>query len=136
MNVLICGSRSYSDETKVFDILDSLAGRLGISKILYRSNGRPDEIACEWADRRNVPARSIEASWVSNGKAGAVSRAKRKRDSQKPDLIVAFPGEDDLVRQAKSVGLTVIEVDRDPVPSQPSQRPIVAASIGSCRKHP
>lgn len=129
MDVLVCGSRSYSDESPVFNILDSISARLGISRILYRSKGWADEIAREWADRRNVPARKVDPCWASAGKAGAYSRAKRKRDSLSPDLVVAFPGEDEVVRQAKSVGLTVIEVDREPAPSQAIQRPTATAMV-------
>ena len=127
MNVLVCGSRNHPDEKRVFEILDTIAGRLGISRILYRSAGRADELACEWADRRNLPTLKISPSW-ENRKKGAVSRPKRKLDSQNPDLVVAFPGDDDLVRQAKSCGLTVIEVDREPALSQPRQKSVVAAS--------
>jgi len=135
MDVLVCGSRSDSNKTQVFDVLDSVAGRLGISRILYRSMGTADELACEWADRRNVPVCQADPYWASEGKSCAVSRAKRKRSSLDPDLVIAFPGEDQFVRHAKTIGLTVIEIDSYPAPSKAIQRP-VATAMSAGRNHP
>jgi len=131
MNVLVCGGRNFADKSKVFDILDSLSGRLGISSILYRAAAKPDELACEWADRRNIPTHCYTPSWESNGKPRAALRANQKRDSQKPHLVIAFPGDEDTVRQAKAVGFTVIEIESESIAAQPCEKPGLASVVGT-----
>ena len=130
MDVLVCGSRLLAEKTKVFDVLDTLAGRIEISQILYQTGVEADEIACEWADHRNIPARIT--TWA-NRKTDAASGERQMHVSSKPDLVLAFPGEEDLVLQAKVVGLTVIEIDRDQAGSQLRSKAVALSTATSFR---
>ena len=115
MNVLVCGGRSYSDRHTIFEILDRLAGRVGISRILHAESRGAEGFAVEWADSRNVRTRQYAAA--GTGSDLPALPKNRKPVSEKPDLVVAFPGKvrtAEMVRSAKERGIAVIEITGSP----------------------
>src|SRR5690349_12950100 len=116
MNVLVFGGRSFSDRVNLFEVLDGLAYRLGISRIFYDSVSGRVSMACAWADARNVRIESFDLANAGTSTGDSV-RKNRNQRADKPDLVVALSGGDDtanMVQKAKNVGLTVIEVDGSP----------------------
>ena len=112
MKVLVCGRRSDSIQASLFDTLDRIAGRLGITAVLQRGERGAEELALEWADRRNFRVEQMETASPAFRKCSSDFLRKRK-GAVCPDLVVAFPGEartSALVREAKSQGIAVIEM--------------------------
>jgi len=126
MNILVLGGRSFTDRVRLFEVLDSLAYQVGISRVLLDQESGPDALGIAWADARGIKTRSIDLSGKM-GKRGATARRTGKPASEKPDLVVAFPDTESVfakIRRAKDAGLTVIEIEESPPPAQnvfPSQ---------------
>jgi len=122
MDVLVCGGRSFSDRRTIFEILDRLAGHVDISRILHSETRGAEGLAVEWADSRNVRTRQYAAPEMGSGLPALPK--KRKRSSENPDLVVAFPGRArtaDMIRSAKERGITVIEIMGAPQSAPPAQ---------------
>jgi hypothetical protein len=112
MKVLVCGGRNDANRVVLFDTLDRIAGRLGITAVLQMGEPGAEELALEWADRRNFRIERMETGPPAFRKRSSEFPKKRK-DAAYPDLVVAFSGETrtmELVRQAKTRGIAVIEM--------------------------
>lgn len=115
MKVLICGGRAYQDRDKVFDVLDRLDHQNPITAVIQGGASGADELARDWADRRRVKIRTYIAGKKKNGRSSWSKGNQRMLNEGRPDLVVAFPGVKrtaDMLRRAKAVGATVLEISR------------------------
>lgn len=91
MRALVCGGRTYRNREQAFSYLDQLHAKYKFTEIIAGAAVGADALAVEWAIARNIPYREFPADWDKHG-----DRAGRKRNiemlTEKPDLIVAFPG--------------------------------------------
>ena len=112
MKVLVCGARTDANRVVLFDTLDRIAGRLGVTAVLQLGEPGAEELALEWADRRNFRIERMETAAPAFRK-GSSEFPKKRKDAAYPDLVVAFSGETrsmELVCQAKTRGIAVIEM--------------------------
>jgi hypothetical protein len=99
MKFIVCGGRDYQDRSAVFDALDKLHMKVGITLIIHGAcceKGKPtvltgaDRWAQEWAQEREVPYFGVPAEWrVSSNSAGP--RRNGKMAALNPNGVVAFP---------------------------------------------
>jgi hypothetical protein len=112
MTVLVCGGRDYTDETRVWKLLDF--NRAKIAMIVNGGARGVDYMASHWAFERAVPCLTVPAEWGKFGKKAGFIRNEKMLSLGKPDLIVAFPGGVGtamMVRLAKQAGIRVLIVD-------------------------
>lgn len=76
LNIVICGSRSITDEEKVFKIIDSVLQDLKIGTIITGGSKGVDEIAKAWAEKKGLPHQEMNADWETFGKAAGPIRNK------------------------------------------------------------
>lgn len=113
MRVLVCGGRDYTDEGRVYEVLDRLRETRGIEVVMSGCASGVDAIAHAWGPDRGVRHLLFVADWRTHGKAAGPIRNQRMLDEGKPDLVVAFPGGKgtaDMVRRARKAGVEVEEV--------------------------
>lgn len=113
MKVLVCGGRDYSDWEKFCDVMDNLASRNRIERLIQGGASGADELARKWCVKWQYPYDHFPADWKANGKAAGPIRNQRMIDVGQPDLVVAFPGgrgTADMVKRAKAAGVSVLEV--------------------------
>ena len=115
MKILVCGGRAFLDAAKVFDVLDELHRRIRITEIIQGGATGTDAIARDWAESRGVKLRTYIAGKKPTGKSSWSKGNQRMVIEGNPDLVVAFPGvrrTDDMMRRARSAGVTVLEIQR------------------------
>lgn len=116
MRVLVCGGRDYNDFDCVWDTLTALHQNDGpITCIIHGAAIGADTLGRQWAEANNIPHIPFPADWKRYDKmAGRVRNGQMLREG-KPDLVVAFPGEDgtaNMMKQARDAKVTVIQVSR------------------------
>jgi hypothetical protein len=115
MRLLVCGGRAYADENKVFGVLDILDRRSPITSVIQGGATGAEAIARDWAASRRIKIQTYIAGKKKTGQSSWTRGNQRMLDEGKPDLVVAFPGvrrTADMLRRAKAVGATVIEIER------------------------
>ena len=110
MVVLVCGSRDYTDYSKVYECLKSLE----VSQVIAGGCRGADALAVTAAKACGYPFREFPADWQKFGKAAGPIRNQRMLDEGRPDLVVAFhedwensKGTKDMIRRARSQGIPV-----------------------------
>lgn len=86
MVVLVCGSRTYTNYSKVYECLKNMA----VSLVIAGGCRGADTLAIRAAKACGYPFREFPADWKKFGKAAGPLRNQRMLDEGKPDLIVAF----------------------------------------------
>ena len=112
IRVLVCGGRDYTDEDKVFEVLDTVHQGEFISTILHGAAKGADTLANRWALINKVYIESYPADWSLGKKAGPI-RNKQMLEDGEPDLVVAFPGGKgtaNMVKLAQEAGVEVMEI--------------------------
>lgn len=114
MKVIICGSRSMSDEDarRAGELLDTAAG---IEMVIEGGAKGADNMAYWWARTRGIHCAKIEALWHVYGRAAGPLRNEAMLQLT-PDAVIAFPGgcgTATMVKLAKSRGIRVIEIGSD-----------------------
>lgn len=112
MHIIVCGGRRYSDRTIVFGALDAIHRLTPVSLVIHGGCSGADEIAHDWARRREVFEMACYAPWRARGDAAGPWR-NAKMLEYKPELVVAFPGEHgtaNMMRLAKDAGVEVRKV--------------------------
>lgn len=112
--VLVCGGREYNDGTRVNFILDQLHHATPIDVIIQGEATGADTLAKEWAEYHGIPVDPFKAHWRIYGKRAGAMRNTQMLIEGKPDLVVAFPGNDgtaDMVKQADKAGVPIFEVE-------------------------
>ena len=101
--VLVCGSRYYKDQEKIFHVLDAYLARIGPSMLLI-NGGAPgaDDLARQWAISRKVDHLTLYAKWELEGKAAGPIRNSRML-RKKPRLVLAFHEDPELGRGTRDM---------------------------------
>lgn len=69
----MCGGRSYNDRERVFDVLDGLHAKEGVSLVIQGAMTGADRLAEDWARSREIMYVGIPARWQVQGrKAGPI----------------------------------------------------------------
>lgn len=124
--VIVCGSRNYDNEDKVWRELTRLHKfEFKITLVVHGGAGHrngnrsygADQMAGRWANAMGIPVREYSVSkedWVRIGRSAGPKRNALMLTEQTPDYVIAFPGGTgtaDMVRRARRAGVGVIEID-------------------------
>lgn len=115
MRVLVCGGRDYSDENRLFAVLDDIDKQHNITLLISGCASGADTLAMRWSLKWDLQVAMFPADWKKHGRAAGPIRNARMIDEGKPDLVVAFEGGKgtaDMIRRARAAGLRVIEVGK------------------------
>jgi len=111
LTLIVCGGRNYNDSRAVWDALDYVSSRRGVSLILHGGSRGADAIAERWAEENGAEIKVFEADWETHGKAAGPVRNQAMADHG-ADGCVAFPGgrgTADMMRRARAAGIKVWE---------------------------
>jgi hypothetical protein len=108
--VLVCGGRDYSDQAKLYRVLDAYHARIGPSMLVINGGATgADTLAREWAVDRKVDHLTLYARWDLYGRSAGPIR-NRRMARKKPKLVLAFhsdlamsKGTRDMVRVAEKM---------------------------------
>jgi len=134
MNVLVCGSRDYTNGEKIVEELDKVwsdwyqsraydpitgdnrENRGEVFVVIEGGARGADSIARDWAAKRDFPFQTYQANWKKFGKSAGSIRNKAMLLQGRPELVLAFfsssslsPGTSHMVKQAKAAGIPVKE---------------------------
>lgn len=115
MKVLVCGGRTYSDRFAVGRVLNEIHGDTPIHLVIHGGARGADSLAHEWARQHKIACAVYPADWDTHGFSAGPIRNQAMLDTEKPDLVVAFPGgtgAHDMVRRAYKLGVKVREIPR------------------------
>lgn len=107
--VVVCGGRKYDDWA-------TMAHHLSVLRPTEIASGDAqgaDDMAERWAYLNDIPHRKYRADWKTHGRAGGPIRNKEMLVKEQPHVVLALPGgrgTADCVRQAKGMGIKVVEV--------------------------
>lgn len=144
MRVIVCGGRDFCDQEWLFDALDRINARHGIT--FLRQGGQvkqhpedanlpaakrrrigADHLAKRWAMSRMISHDTVEADWKRLGAAAGPIRNGMMIRENDIDAVIAFPGGDgtaDMVKKARDAGIRVFEMvrpaDRDEIKAGPA----------------
>lgn len=105
--VLVTGGRHYNDRKRVYDVLDDLHARVGITEIWHGAcpvgTGGADILAEDWAKSREIDYRGFPAKFSTEGPSGGPQRNGRmvrmlqlrpivRAGGEEKGIVVAFPG--------------------------------------------
>jgi hypothetical protein len=129
MRLLVCGSRTWTDRTRLWQVLDRLVSDHGDGQVVTVMEGDArgaDRLAGQLARERGWRLERYPADWRGDGRAAGFRRNARMLQQGRPDLVVAFTvgplqesrGTADMVRRARAAGVPVQVVTSDhPEPS-------------------
>ncbi len=100
MRLLVCGSRSWTDEAKVDEVLERVTAGHSTVVLIHGDARGADRIAAEVARRRGWQVEAYPADWDRHGRQAGMIRNREMLATAKPDLVVAFLDE----RSRPSVG--------------------------------
>ena len=108
MRVLVCGSRDWTDETRIFQQLLLLPP--GTEIITGAARG-VDRIAADNARLLEFPVREFPADWNRHGRSAGFIR-NNEMLNEDPDLVIAFwdgqsRGTAHTIREAEKRGIPV-----------------------------
>ena len=114
MNVLICGSRDWSDEYPIFEVLSEHYDPKR-DLVIHGAARGADMIADAVARRLGYTVMSFPADWRGHGRAAGPIRNKLMLDTGRPDVVWAFKrdfdetlqrgGTENMVRIARGAGV-------------------------------
>ena len=110
---LICGGRNFDDEVMFEDAMGDLMRHFGHpSRIVHGGATGADGMADDLGKRLSVDVVPCPADWTKHGRAAGPIRNKEML-THRPTKVIAFPGgrgTKDMVKQARSAGITVVEI--------------------------
>ncbi len=116
IGVLVCGSRYYENEVKIYRELDTVHADIGIAVLIHGAciKGGADIIAEEWAKSREIPYYGVPARWRVYGRGAGPIRNGWMLKETSPDLVMAFhhdiensKGTKDMMAKADAAGYDV-----------------------------
>ena len=116
LRIVVTGGRDFLREDVVFAALDALHATRGIARLAHGAATGADTLAGRWARSRGVEVETYpvtDAEWRTIGKRAGNDRNGRMLATERPDLVVAFPGgrgTADCVKRARKAGIPVREV--------------------------
>lgn len=109
--VLVCGGRDYRNLYCIHTTLHDLHTKSRpITKIVHGSAKGADTYVGLWSKVFQIPYSSYPADWDKYGKAAGPIRNQQMLDSEKVDLVVAFPGGKgtaNMISLARKAGIPV-----------------------------
>lgn len=115
--ILVCGSRDFCKGSYgpnfVHGILDAALTKYG--RFILVQGEEPngvDACAREWAKTNKLPHLCVPAEWTKYGNAAGPIRNKEMLIIGKPDLVIAFPGNNgtaNMIKQARQANILVYE---------------------------
>lgn len=123
MKYLVCGSRNYTQVTFLRRFLTAIHRQDPITCIVHGDAGKvcedtgdvlwgADKLAGEWAEINSIPVKKYPANWERFGKRAGPMRNFKMLECDKPDYVIAFPGNEgtmDMIEQALTYGVPVID---------------------------
>lgn len=106
MRVLVCGGREV-ERADVFTQLDLIHASTPVEVIVENGEGGAPALATSWARVRGVSVWRVPADEKSHGKEAFALRDCRMVRMCKPDVVLVFPGDPDLVTMARAYGVEV-----------------------------
>jgi hypothetical protein len=94
LRVAVCGNRSYRDRLFVYQCLDRLRQRSGISLIIHGDEAGPAHFARDWAREAGIPEAGFQADVSVLGGSADETRNQRILLEGAPNAAIAFPGGD------------------------------------------
>lgn len=128
MNVVVGGGRHLKDRALVFTGLDAEHARDPITRLCHGACGwdgdEPDKHtvenlrgadrwAHEWALEHGLTPVAYPAFWTQFGASGGPRRTSAMLRAERPDKVIAFPGDKgtlNMIKTAKAMGLKVDEI--------------------------
>ena len=118
MRLLVCGSRTWTDRPRLWQVLDRLVRDHGDGQVVTVIEGDArgaDRLAGQLARERGWRLERYPADWTREGRAAGFRRNARMLHQGHPDLVVAFTvgplqhsrGTADMVRRAQEAGVPV-----------------------------
>ncbi len=117
MVVVVTGGRWYKHRERLFEVLDAFHAATPIVRLAHGAATGADAFADDWARLRGVPVVAypvLDADWMALGKRAGNERNARMIESERPDIVIAFPGGKgtaDAVRTAERRHIDVMAVD-------------------------
>ena len=111
--VLVTGGRHYSDHTNLANALSTI----GPSQIIHGAATGADTLSGQFADTNGLEVRRYPVTpeaWNTVGKSAGIKRNMLMLDTEKPDMVLAFPGGNGtahMTSYAHSQGYRVLKVD-------------------------
>ena len=110
MDIIVAGSRNFTDRDFLFKKLDLLTSKLSRVRIITGGAKGADRLAQDWAFSRGHTVVNYHADWDRHGKAAGPIRNEEM--AQVGESLVAFhldnsPGTADMIRRARRHGLKV-----------------------------
>jgi hypothetical protein len=122
-NIIITGSRNYSDKHRIFNEIDKItADNPGYTFMIHHGGcSGADIISGEYANINGIITWIHEADWKTYGKGAGPIRNKEMLNTAVPDIksphvVLAFPlqgsrGTIQCINYAKRRGMNVVEID-------------------------
>jgi hypothetical protein len=118
MRLLVCGSRTWTDRARLWQVLDRLVSEHSDGQVVTVIEGDArgaDRLAGQLARERGWRLERYPADWTRQGRAAGFRRNARMLQQGRPDLVVAFTlgplaesrGTADMVRRAREAGVPV-----------------------------
>lgn len=123
MRVLVCGSRTFTDERIIrlalFGAVAEAHALLGDLDVIHGGAQGADALAHQVAVNDLLDVEEYPADWDTHGKAAGPIRNQQMLDEGKPDLVLAFVdkplaesrGTADMVRRARAAGVPTYVVE-------------------------
>ena len=112
MRILVCGGRDFEDAQLAFAALDRIHLKRGVSCVIEGGARGADRLGADWASVNGVANVRCPADWTRHGKSAGFVRNRSMLLTERPDMVVAFPGgrgTAHMVDLARSSGFTVWE---------------------------
>lgn len=87
--VIVCGSRDFSDEAHLADVMDRVLAKHPDLLIIQGGAKGADSLAHQWAANTGVPQETFLANWDLYGKRAGYLRNVQMADSG-ADAVIAF----------------------------------------------
>lgn len=89
MKLLVCGSRKWTNETLLNEILNKVNAIFNVSLLIEGECDGADKLSRLWAKSKNIPVKPFPADWKKYGRsAGPIRNSEMLKEN--PDLVVAF----------------------------------------------
>lgn len=108
--LLVTGGRDYNNKAKVFEVLDLLHEKYGVTTVIHGAAKGADSLASLWCKERLVTEIACPADWKLHGRAAGPIRNQQMLTEHQPDLVIAFPGGRGTANMCKIAHAAGVEV--------------------------
>lgn len=111
--VLVCGGRDFANRDLLFAALDAIHAKRNFVLEMDGDYRGADRLAKDWAEWRGIRRLPFPADWTRYGGQAGPIRNQQMLDEGRPDLVVAFEGDNgtaDMSRRALRAGVELIEI--------------------------